>query len=149
MAVICSIIFGGYTERNIVGKCSLLHTVFWPLPGHRRTGLRPVIPPSQEIKSPHTQPSVGLSLFVGISFPVARPMCSLLFLLKFVSHMAPGQPSCFICPPWVRDWIFPSWLEKGLHVGKWPCIGCWDRNTHWMGDQSPLLKLILLCFFCM
>lgn len=47
-----------------------------------------------------TQPALDLSPCVGASLlvtgSVSTPFC---LCLKYVNHMAPGQPHCYICPP--------------------------------------------------
>lgn len=104
-----------------VGKGSFLHAVFWLLLSHiaQALGLGHFLTKRQRAQTAHT----GLIALCGNIFPCFRlRVCSFVLL-------APGMPQLSIFQtPQGRGKSFHCGRREE-HVGKLPCICCWERLT--------------------
>lgn len=127
-----------------VGKGSLMFTVFWPPLSHIRMDLRLGTPPYLEIKNPRIL--YQIATLYGKIFPCFMFTVCLFVLLKNMHHTASGQLHDYICLPCRVNGVLQLQHKKGesrqitLH---------WAVKKHplAMGDQCPVLKVILFCIF--
>lgn len=87
-----------------------------------------------------SQPVLGLLSSLGEFLPIPGLMCTSVFCLKFMGHMAPGHPHCY------RGSGFFTCSTRRVHADHLPASSArWDLLA--MGDPCLLLSLILSLYY--
>lgn len=87
-----------------------------------------------------------LIAFCGYIFPGFRLNVCSFVLLKYVTHVAPGQPHRYICPPWGGDEVL-SVTQRCLCMPM-ALAGCREgASDH--GGRMPTAEADLSCLFSM
>lgn len=94
-----------------------------------------------------TQPVLGLSPFVGISFPDSSSTCPPLCCLSMCQWPS-GISSAFNCQTIGEEERSFCCSMTEVHIGQLPCVGCRGHPLA-TRDQCTLLELFLLCIFSM
>lgn len=93
-----------------------------------------------------SQSVLDLALCVTISSPVSDLVCTLFCLsMCVIWHLVSPTVKSVPCREETSPLFF---VVRGVHEGQWHCNSGW-RDQLGMGDQCPLLELILLYLFAM